>query len=81
VPIGQEPTAVPPFFDEFMEVDPRGVGVITYEDRDKSVSHHITDDPKIKTESAITFEGSPDCDEWVVVWVTSDTQLCSEIRG
>jgi hypothetical protein len=76
----QEPTAFPPFFDKFMVVDTRGIRVITYEDRDKSISHHIADNPEIETEPTISFERPPDCDEWVVVWVPANPQLFGEIR-
>jgi hypothetical protein len=79
VPVSQEPTAIPPFFDKFVVIDTRGIRVVAYEDRDESIGHHVADDPKVETEPTISFERPPDCDEGVVVWVTSYPQLFSEI--
>jgi len=79
MPISQEPTAIPPFFDKFMVIDTGGIRVVAYEDRDESIGHHIADDPKVETEPTISFKRSSNCDEGVVVWVTSYPQLVSEI--
>jgi DNA-binding protein len=80
VPVSQESTTMPPFFDKVMVADSRGVRVGTYIDCDESIRHHITQDSEVEAESTIRLKRTPDRDERVVVWMTSNPKLLSEVR-